>query len=150
MLTFDRLLNEKLDQELVEFERKRIRVASSRVKQPYRLWTKIVQEKNRSAIRSLDSITTEIDDLIGIRVVCNNLSDIARVQEILGTLPNSDDVDIAPLAVEAESERRYYAVPKLSGYRAYHINMVTIVPGSDGLHRLRGELQVRTLLQEGW
>lgn len=150
LITLTRLLGEMFDQELAEFERQRIRVSTGRVKQPYRLWSKMLQEKNRNAISSLDSILTAIDDLIGLRVVCNNLSDIARVQEILGSLPNADDAGYLPLAIEAESERRYYQEPKLTGYRAYHINVVTIVPGADGMHRLRGELQVRTLLQEGW
>lgn len=150
LLTFVRLLNQKLDDELVDFERQRIRVSSSRVKQPYRLWAKLVQDKHRTAITSLDSILTSIDDLVGVRVICNNLSDIARIQELLGSLPNADEAEIAPLALEAESERRYYLEPKLTGYRAYHINLVTIVPGSDCLHRVRGELQVRTLLQDGW
>lgn len=150
LVTFTRLLDEKLDLELNDFDRKRIRVAGGRVKDPYRLWTKMGLSKNVARISTLDSTTDAIDDLIGVRIVCNNLCDIARLQQILGSLPLSGEAEGAPLTVEEDSERPYHLNPKPSGYRAYHVNLGTLVPGIDGMHRLRAEVQVRTRLQDGW
>jgi ppGpp synthetase/RelA/SpoT-type nucleotidyltranferase len=149
-VTFVRLLNERLDQEMIEFDRHRIRVASSRVKNPARTWAKLTKERYSGQIVNLGSILTVIDDLVGIRVVCNNLCDIDYLRNVLSDLPVRDDDPSAALALEPESEKQYVDVPKESGYRAYHINLVTVVPGLSGLRQVRGELQVRTLLQDGW
>jgi len=148
--TFVRLLNETLDSELDEFDRKRIRLGDGRIKQPHRVWTKVLSERYRSKISGVDDIADAIDDLVGLRLVCNNICDVSTLQRILGQLPDSEDAPNASLAIEVESERTYWREPKQSGYRAYHINLTTSVPGRDGFHRVRGELQVRTLLQEGW
>jgi hypothetical protein len=91
-----------------------------------------------------------IDDLVGVRIVCNNLSDIATVQAMLADLPGSDGLPGFGMAAEQGSEKRYVDAPKDSGYRAFHVNLVTQVPGLSGLTPVRGELQVRTLLQDGW
>lgn len=148
--TFDRILTSALDQQLPQFDRHRIRVATSRVKDPARLWAKMTKRKYHGQIVSLESIPEAIDDLVGFRVICNNLSDVTRLQDILAGLPSSDTSDAYSLAIEPNSTKDYFDAPKESGYRAYHVNLVTIVPGFDKHARVRGELQVRTLLQDGW
>ncbi|RJT97363.1 hypothetical protein D6T65_13470 [Arthrobacter frigidicola] len=54
------------------------------------------------------------------------------------------------LTVEHDSHRDYFASPKPSGYRAYHVNLVVPVPHMKGNRRVRVEVQARTLLQDGW
>jgi len=145
-----RLLNEILDQELDEFERRRIRLNASRIKNPNRLWNKLLQKK-RDEITDCESILLAVDDLIGLRIVCNNTSDIRRLQLILGALPTTEDEEPNPsIVVEALSERPYHLEPKGSGYRAYHLNIETPVAGRFGPRPYRAELQVRTLLQDAW
>ena len=148
--TFVRLLNDQLDRELSDFDRHRIRVSASRVKQPLRVWAKMQKPKYAAKIRTLDDIETVIDDLVGIRIVCNNLSDIAFLRTILELLPSSDSQEHYSIALQRGSQKTYVENPKQSGYRAYHVNLETIVPGLTEITRVSGELQVRTLLQDGW
>lgn len=148
--TFVRILTAKLDREMSDFNRGRIRVTTSRVKSPARIWAKMTKEKYRGRLRSLASIPDIIDDLVGIRVICNNLSDVTHLQDILADLPSADAEGAHSLAIEPGSTKHYFENPKESGYRAYHLNLITTVPGLDGPARVSGELQVRTLLQDGW
>jgi ppGpp synthetase/RelA/SpoT-type nucleotidyltranferase len=148
--TFVRLLDEQLRQGVSELDRHRVRVAGSRIKAPLRVWSKLQKEPYRDRVTDFAEIPHLLDDLVGVRIVCNNLSDIALVQSMLATLPASEGLDKFGMATESDSEKLYVDHPKLSGYRAYHINLVTHVPGLNGLDLVRGELQVRTLLQDGW
>lgn len=148
--TFFRLLTAKLDNDLSQFERRRIRVTQGRVKSAGRTWTKMTKKKYHSQIDSLSVIPRVIDDLVGIRAICNNLSDVYRLQDILADLPAETEAEHFSLAIEPNSAKDYFDTPKESGYRAYHLNLVTLVPSYNGHHRVCGELQVRTLLQDGW
>jgi ppGpp synthetase/RelA/SpoT-type nucleotidyltranferase len=148
--TFVRILNEHLARELSEFDRDRIRVSASRVKSPLRVWEKMQQEKYAAQISTLEDIPAVIDDLVGIRIVCNNLVDIDFFRSVLDAIPVSSAAEHQPIAVASGSQKDYIASPKLSGYRAYHVNLVTIVPGASEVARISGEVQIRTLLQDGW
>ena len=148
--TFVRLLQQGLDQSVSELDRHRIRLTASRVKTGLRLWSKLQKEKYRGRVDRLDAIPEVIDDLVGIRIVCNNLSDVQFVRDTLATWPASETLGISGMAIESQSHKLYIDSPKSSGYRAYHINLVTQVPGLTAITPVRGELQVRTLLQDGW
>ncbi|WBQ01889.1 GTP pyrophosphokinase [Kribbella sp. CA-293567] len=150
-ITFERLLAEQLAQQIGELDKHRIKVSSSRVKEPIRTWKKLQKPKYLCAgIDSLDDIERHIDDLVGVRIVCNNKSDIDAVRDLLFAFPSSTSSEPFGLAVEVDSEKEYVDNPKESGYRAYHLNLVTKVPCPTGLIDVRGELQVRTLLQDSW
>ena len=149
-LTFVRILNEALDAELSNLDRYRIRVSSSRVKDAVRLWSKLLRPKYSGQLSGLDSIPTVVDDLVGVRITCNNLKDVETLQAILAGLPFEDENMSTGLTIEPESESKYYLTPKPSGYRAYHINLRTLIPAMNGWRPARGELQVRTLLQDSW
>lgn len=98
-----------------------------------------------------------IDDLLGLRVICTNLSDVFAfrdalaeyfpVEQFRGTVGDGR----YPYAVEADSQRDYIAGTKPSGYRAFHSNLMTqVANGGNGWEVVRCELQVRTLLQDSW
>lgn len=144
-----RLLHELLDSKVPEIDRARFRISTSRVKSPQRTFSKLNTEKYLGRFQGMDDIPSLIDDLVGVRLVCNNLSDINTFQEIIGELPQ-ESAEVMSLAVEGDSQRDYFASPKPSGYRAFHVNFVVPVPQANQLRRIRVEVQARTLLQDGW
>lgn len=149
-VTIRRLLNELLDRELSDFTRRRIQVTSSRVKDAARTWKKMQKEKYRGKITLLDDIPMIIDDLVGVRVTCNNLSDVEYLVSTLGGLPDAEENPNAPLSVFQERDSDYVTAPKPSGYRAYHVNLSVQVPSLTEMYAVPVELQIRTLLQDSW
>ncbi len=82
-----------------------------------------------------------IHDLVGIRVVCNNVDDVYRFYELLiKSLPEEDVIN----------KEDFLATPKSSGYRAFHINIYVDVGGPFSPQRISCEIQIRTLLQDSW
>ncbi|WP_065571748.1 GTP pyrophosphokinase family protein [Microbacterium oleivorans] len=144
-----RLMGELLDARVDSVDRGRFRISASRVKSAQRSFAKLSNDKYRSRLRNYAQTPDVLDDLVGMRLVCNNLSDINTLQEILGELP-LEDGSSAGLTVEPDSHRDYFSDPKPSGYRAYHVNLVVPVPQMTGHRRVRVEVQARTLLQDGW
>lgn len=152
-LTFWRIMMQVTASIAVEFGSGRFREPQSRIKDPVRLWVKMHGPKYHDRIDVLEHILQVIDDLIGVRVICTNKSDVRRLQTSLRRI-KTVDLTAAPqefgIAVEAESTRDYIHDPKPSGYRAFHLNLIASVAGLAGISLVRGELQVRTLLQDGW
>lgn len=152
-LTFQRILSQVTAPIEAEFGTGRFRKSQSRIKDPIRLWVKMHGPKYHDRIKILEHIPQVIDDLVGVRVICTNKSDLRRLQ---ASLEKIKTVAVGPgpqefgIAVEAGSTRDYIRDPKPSGYRAFHLNLIAAVPGLTGTSRVRGELQVRTLLQDGW
>ncbi|MCZ1002046.1 hypothetical protein O1M63_34900 [Streptomyces mirabilis] len=145
-----RALGEHLDVELPEIERVRVKVSPGRVKGKERTWRKLELPKYEGRIKSLEDIPDVIDDLVGLRVTCNNKSDVQRVVDIVASLDAFKTGAEPVLEQQQDSLRDYLRNPKESGYRAIHFNLCTSVPA--GLRRkvITCELQVRTLLQDGW
>jgi len=82
-----------------------------------------------------------IHDLVGIRVVCNNVDDVYRFYELLiKSLPVEDVIN----------KEDFLATPKPSGYRAFHINIYVDVGEPFSPQRIPCEIQIRTLLQDSW
>lgn len=144
-----RQLTDLLDSGIPTEDRPRFRISSSRIKEPPRLLTKLLRQKYSEKFTTYEAIPDIIDDLVGLRLICNNLSDVNTFQELVGELPEMGDTHI-PLAVESASHRDYFAEPKPSGYRAYHVNLVVPVHQALSTRAVRVEVQVRTLLQDGW
>jgi ppGpp synthetase/RelA/SpoT-type nucleotidyltranferase len=145
----ERMLKEFLDLNIDPVDRGRFRVSTSRVKSAQRSFAKLSGDKYRPRFTDYDHVPNLIDDLVGLRLICNNLSDINTFQEVVGELPIDDGSQVA-LSVELDSQRDYFADPKPSGYRAFHVNFVVPVAQAQGTKRVRVEVQVRTLLQDGW
>jgi ppGpp synthetase/RelA/SpoT-type nucleotidyltranferase len=142
-------LDELLDSELREPQRVRIRVGSGRVKSKARTWKKL-NDKYVGRIGAVSEVPLVVDDLVGLRVVCTNKSDVDRLVEIFDSLEPYVDGDEPVLAIHPDSRKDWRTSPKDSGYRAYHINLCTSVPQATRRHPVVCELQLRTLLQDSW
>ncbi|WP_341946732.1 hypothetical protein [Microbacterium sp. LWH11-1.2] len=148
-LTAVRLLEELLDDRVDSVDRNRFRISTSRVKTAQRSFAKLGRAKYSGQVNDYEDVPQVLDDLVGLRLICNNLSDINTFQELVGELPIDAD-EQSSLAVERDSHRDYFTNPKASGYRAYHVNFVVPVPQMNGTRRVCVEVQARTLLQDGW
>lgn len=142
-------LNEHLDAELQEPQRVRIRVGSGRVKSKTRTWKKL-NDRYTDRVSTVSEIPQVVDDLVGLRVVCTNKSDVDRLVEILDELDEYSDGDEPVLATHSQSRKDWRNSPKESGYRAYHLNLCTSVSHATTRHPVVCELQIRTLLQDSW
>lgn len=142
-------LNQYLDAELQEPQRIRVRVAPGRVKSRQRTWQKL-NDKYRDKVESLVDVPGVVDDLVGLRIVCTNKSDMDRLVEMLESLDEYSAGEHPVLAVVPETTKDWRNDPKESGYRAYHVNLCTSVHQVTERHPVICELQVRTLLQDSW
>ncbi|TKR26782.1 hypothetical protein FA014_03815 [Cellulomonas hominis] len=149
-VAFERMMTTELRTLEIESGTGRFRTPTSRIKEPFRLWAKMKMPKYSGRITQLGDIPKVIDDLIGVRIVCVNKADLNAVRKALDGFARSSQSNDFGIAIEDNSERDYLSKPKDSGYRAYHANLVTRVSHRNGMFVVRGELQVRTLLQDGW
>ncbi|MFA7281948.1 MAG: hypothetical protein WC100_17830 [Sterolibacterium sp.] len=80
-------------------------------------------------------------DLIGARVVCNNLEDVYRFAELLRErLPWDSRFEI----------QDYIKTPNSHGYRSLHINFMLDATDTFVPDRVGCEVQIRTRLQDAW
>lgn len=84
---------------------------------------------------------TQCQDLIGARVVCNNIEDVYRFAELLRELlPWDSRFDI----------QDYIEKPNSRGYRSLHINFMLDATETFAPERVGCEVQIRTRLQDAW
>ncbi|EIT84608.1 GTP pyrophosphokinase [Fictibacillus macauensis ZFHKF-1] len=88
----------------------------------------------------LDKIEEEIQDIAGLRIMCQFTDDITTV---ITMLRRRNDLTIV-------EERDYIANKKPSGYRSYHIVVSYPVQTLQGERKLLVEIQVRTLAMNFW
>lgn len=89
---------------------------------------------------SVDSITENITDIAGIRVICNYIDDIYRVAKMLTA---QDDITILHM-------RDYIKNPKASGYKSLHLIVEIPVFLSTGSVPIPVEIQIRTIAMDFW
>jgi putative GTP pyrophosphokinase len=89
---------------------------------------------------TLDSIKEHIQDISGIRVICNFIDDIYDLEKLL-----LKQADIT--LVERED---YIKQPKKNGYRSLHLIVKTPVFLSDRIENIPVEIQLRTIAMDYW
>ncbi|MFV0528936.1 MAG: GTP pyrophosphokinase family protein [Lachnospiraceae bacterium] len=112
-----------------------IEFVSGRVKRISSILEKM-QRKNISFPR----MEEEIEDIAGIRIICQFEEDIAVVA---GIIAKRSDMEI-------KSEKDYLKNTKDSGYRSYHLIIYYVVETLEGPKKLQVELQIRTLAMNFW
>lgn len=112
-----------------------IEFVRGRVKEP-----RSIEEKMQRRQIAWENLTEEMEDLAGLRIVCQFTDDIYQVVEMLRA---RDDMEII-------AERDYVKNIKPSGYRSYHVIINYPVQLITGTKTIKVEIQVRTLAMNFW
>ena len=96
--------------------------------------------KRRGFEVSIDNIYAHIQDLAGIRVICNYLDDIYYLRSLLTRFES----------FEVIREVDYIKNPKPSGYRSLHLVVNVPIVISEGTMVLPVEIQLRTIAMDMW
>ena len=99
-----------------------------------------ILEKMRKKNLDFDDIEDGIEDIAGIRIICQFVEDIDAV---VNMIKNRTDMMV-------KTEKDYINNPKASGYRSYHMIVYYDVMTINGTKRLKVELQIRTLAMNFW
>ena len=123
-------------QQLKRAEGTRARIVDARVKKPAKIWKKSIS-LGFSASKALNKIV----DVLGIRIVCNNLSD---TESVINMIKQETSY------IQIKKINDMVANPREDGYRAIHLQ-TTINPFfSNDKKKIPCEIQVRTLAQDMW
>lgn len=88
----------------------------------------------------LERIEYEMEDIAGIRVMCQFVDDIEKV---VGLIRNRKDMQVI-------YEKDYVTNVKASGYRSYHVIIKYPVNMVEGQKEILAEFQIRTLAMNFW
>ena len=109
----------------------------------YRIKTldSIIDKLKRNGFEvTIDNIYAHINDVAGIRVICNYLDDIYYLRRLLTRTES----------FEVIREVDYIAEPKESGYRSLHLIIDVPIVISEGTLHLPVEIQLRTIAMDMW
>jgi len=90
----------------------------------------------------LDKIEELIEDIAGIRIMCQLVDDIDKVVNLIRDRDGKD--------LKIVEERDYIKNIKESGYRSYHIIILYTVQTACGEKEILAEIQIRTLAMNFW
>jgi len=129
---------EILDDEFkVRYDYNPIHHIESRLKTPESLIEKI---KKKNIETNFKSIRDNINDIAGIRVICNYKNDIERIANML---IGQDDVKVKYI-------RDYISTPKENGYRSLHIVVEIPIYLAEEKTPVPVEIQIRTIAMDFW
>lgn len=114
-----------------------IEYITTRIKKPENIIEKM-RRKNYKL--TYENMFSQINDIAGIRIVCNFKKDVYRLVEII-----EDFQDIRIL-----NKKDFMKNPKKSGYMSYHVIVEVPVTFSTGTMYVKVEIQVRTLGMDFW
>jgi Uncharacterized protein conserved in bacteria len=99
-----------------------------------------ILEKAKRLNVPLDQIETGIEDIAGIRIMCQFVEDIHRVADLVRMRKD----------MKVVYEKDYITHYKESGYRSYHIIVEYPIQTSIGSMPVLAEIQIRTLAMNFW
>ena len=89
---------------------------------------------------TLEAAARDINDIAGVRVVCNYIDDVYRVA---GMLERQEDLEIV-------KRQDYIKTPNYNGYRSLHLDVRVPVYLSDRTEHVVAEIQIRTIAMDFW
>ena len=99
----------------------------------------ILDKANQKGI-PLNRLESEMQDIAGMRMMCQFVDDI---QTVVNLLRNRNDLEVV-------EERNYISHKKMSGYRSYHVVIRYPVQTINGEKKILAEIQIRTLAMNFW
>lgn len=114
-----------------------IETIKSRIKSPESIANKLIK-KNLPV--TFESMTENLYDIAGVRVISPYISDIYTVKDLLLKQPDINLIE----------EKDYIANPKESGYRSLHLVVEIPVFLSNAKHLVKVEIQLRTIAMDFW
>lgn len=109
----------------------------SRLKRPSSIARKL---EKRGFEPTLENALKYVDDIAGIRIVCQFQDDIYRIAEVIEHFENIRVIQI----------KDYIQNPKDNGYRSYHMHVEIPVRMLDGEKWVKVEFQLRTVAMDFW
>jgi putative GTP pyrophosphokinase len=88
----------------------------------------------------IDRIETEMQDIAGVRIMCQFVDDINKIVKLLRMRNDFEIVE----------EQDYISHKKPSGYRSYHVVILYPVQTLHGEKKVMAEIQIRTLAMNFW
>lgn len=89
---------------------------------------------------SFESVQENIQDIAGIRVICNYIDDIYKIEDFFS---RQDDLKIIRI-------RDYIKEPKENGYRSLHLVLQIKIYLYDRVELMPVEIQIRTIAMDFW
>ena len=99
----------------------------------------ILEKMQRKHI-PMERMEEEVEDIAGIRIICQFEEDIETVASLI---QNRSDMTI-------KSEKNYMKHVKQSGYRSLHLIIYYTVETLNGPRKLQAEIQIRTMAMDFW
>ncbi|AZZ67938.1 GTP pyrophosphokinase [Lactobacillus johnsonii] len=99
-----------------------------------------IKEKMIRRVIAPEVIENDMQDIAGIRIMCQFVDDIYRVVDLIHERQDMQVVE----------ERDYIQNAKPSGYRSYHMVIEYSVFLPDGPKKIIAEIQIRTLAMNFW
>lgn len=88
----------------------------------------------------IENIETELEDLAGIRIICQFVEDIPKVVNMIRERKD----------MKVKVEKDYVTHMKSSGYRSYHVIILYDVQTFQGAKTIQAEIQIRTMGMNFW
>lgn len=101
-----------------------------------------ILEKAKKLDVPLDKLDEGIEDIAGIRIMCQLVEDIDKVVELIRSRDGKD--------LQIVEEKDYIKNIKESGYRSYHMIIKYRVHTAIGEKEILAEIQIRTLAMNFW
>ena len=110
---------------------------NSRIKKPESIINKM---KKKGCELTYNEMIENINDIAGVRVVCQLKDDIFKIRNLIEEIPG----------IYIEKEKDYVNHPKESGYSSYHMIVKVPVTLSKQTIYVKVEIQIRTMAMDFW
>ena len=110
---------------------------SNRIKSPESIMKKMKKKKYELTYKTL---IEKVNDIAGIRIVCNVKDDIFQIKELIESFTD----------IKIIKEKDYVTKPKKSGYSSYHMIVEVPVNIVGKIVPIKVEIQIRTKAMDFW